>query len=145
MALILGGICVSVLCLSTVIWIKRTTGRREMEPHSITADGLHTLLTTNHEVLLFDVRQPLDLLANAEMIPGAKRIPPKEMLENPSLIPKERDSIVYCTCPSDKTSRTVLRRALALHLLRIKFLKGRLAAWKAKGYPLEPYKESFRL
>jgi rhodanese-related sulfurtransferase len=145
MALILGGICVSVLCLSTVIWIKRTTGRREMEPHSITADGLHTLLATNHEVLLFDVRQPLDLLANAEMIPGAKRIPPKEVLENPSLIPKERDSIVYCTCPSDKTSRTVLRRALALHFLRIKFLKGGLAAWKAKGYPLEPYKESFRL
>ena len=138
MALILGGICVSVLCLSTVIWIKRTTGRREMEPHSITADGLHTLLATNHEVLLFDVRQPLDLLANAEMIPGAKRIPPKEVLENPSLIPKERDSIVYCTCPSDKTSRTVLRRALALHLLRVKFLKGGLAAWKAKGYPLEP-------
>ena len=145
MALILGGICVSVLCLSAVIWIKRTTGRREMEPHSITADGLHTLLATNHEVLLFDVRQPLDLLANAEMIPGAKRIPPKEVLENPSLIPKERDSIVYCTCPSDKTSRTVLRRALALHFLRIKFLKGGLAAWKAKGCPLEPYKESFRL
>jgi rhodanese-related sulfurtransferase len=145
MALILGGICVSVLCLSTVIWIKRTTGRREMEPHSITADGLHTLLATNHEVLLFDVRQPLDLLANAEMIPGAKRIPPKEVLENPSLIPKERDSIVYCTCPSDKPSRTVLRRALALHFLRVKFLKGGLAAWKAKGYPLEPYKESFRL
>jgi hypothetical protein len=55
MALILGGICVSMLCLSTVIWIKRTTGRREMEPHSITADGLHALLATNHEVLLFGV------------------------------------------------------------------------------------------
>jgi hypothetical protein len=80
MALILGGICVSVLCLSTVIWIKRTTGRREMEPHSITAAGLHTLLAANHEVLLFDVRQPLDLLANAEMIPGAKRIPQKKCL-----------------------------------------------------------------
>ena len=145
MALILGGICVSVLCLSTVIWIKRTTGRREMEPHSITADGLHTLLATNHEVLLFDVRQPLDLLANAEMIPGAKRFPPKEVLRTRRSSPKERDSIVYCTCPNDKTSRTVLRRALALHFLRIKFLKGGLAAWKAKGYPLEPYKESFRL
>jgi 3-mercaptopyruvate sulfurtransferase SseA len=32
-----------------------------------------------------------------------------------------------------------------LHFLRVKFLKGGLAAWKAKGYPLEPYKESFRL
>jgi hypothetical protein len=37
----------------------------------------------------------------------------------------------------------VLRRALALGFLRIEFLKGGLAAWKAKGYPVEPYKGSF--
>jgi rhodanese-related sulfurtransferase len=53
--------------------------------------------------------------------------------------------VVYCTCPSDKTSRTVLRRALRLGLFRIKFLKGGLAGWKAKGYPVEPYKEVFHL
>jgi rhodanese-related sulfurtransferase len=63
---------------------------------------LHPLLAANQEVLLFDVRQPLDLLARYEIIPGAKRIPPKRVLENPSLIPKEKDSIVYCTCPSDR-------------------------------------------
>jgi len=28
-----------------------------------------------------------------------------------------------------------------MHFLRIKFLKGGLAAWKAKGYPVEPYNE----
>jgi len=53
--------------------------------------------------------------------------------------------VVYCTCPSDKTSRTVLRRAFTLGFVRIKFLKGGLAAWKAKGYPIEPYKEVFHL
>jgi len=57
------------------------------------------LLAANREVLLFDVRQPLDLLASYEIIPGAKRILPREVLENPSLIPREKDSIVYCTCP----------------------------------------------
>jgi rhodanese-related sulfurtransferase len=143
--IILAAIGVSALCLLIVIRIKRTTERREMEQHSITAEALHTLMAAKEEVLLFDVRQPLDLLANLEIIPGAKRIPPKEVLERPSLIPKESDSVVYCTCPSDKTSRAVLHRARALDFLRIKFLKGGLAAWKAKGYPVEPHKESFRL
>jgi rhodanese-related sulfurtransferase len=145
MYLALTGICVAMVCVSLVISIKRTRDRQEMEQHSITPEALYSLLSANQEVLLFDVRQPLDLLANSEIILGAKRIPPKEVLENPSLIPKEKDSIVYCTCPSDKTSRAILHRALAAHFLRIKFLKGGLAAWKAKGYPVEPYNVPFHL
>lgn len=77
MALILTAICLLVMCLLTVIWIKRTTDRHEMEQHSITPEALHTLLAANQEVLLFDVRQPLDLLANSEIIPGAKKDSPK--------------------------------------------------------------------
>jgi rhodanese-related sulfurtransferase len=144
-ALILMVICASVACLLILFWVKRPTNQRDIEQHSITAEALQTLLAANREVLLFDVRQPLDLLANSEIIPGARRIPPKEVLENPSLIPKEKDSIVYCTCPSDKTSREILQRVRALHFLRIKFLKGGLAAWKAKGYPVEPYNQPFHL
>jgi|SRR5271165_939580 len=145
MLLVLSVICVSVICLLIGIRIKRTTDEREMERHSITAEALHSLLDSNQEILLFDVRQPLDLLANSEIIPRAKRIPPRDVLQNPSLIPKEKDSIVYCTCPSDKTSREILQRARALRFLRIKFLKGGLAAWKAEGYPVEAYNETFHL
>jgi rhodanese-related sulfurtransferase len=145
MTLILTAICIVVLCLLTVIWIKHTRDRRELELHSITPEALHGLLTAKQEILLFDVRLPLDLLANSEIIPGATRIPPRELLENPLLIPKERDSVVYCTCPSDKTSRVILRRAQSLQFLRIKFLRGGLAGWKAKGYPVERYDKSFHL
>src|SRR6266567_7393043 len=105
--------CVVTLCVLAALWIKRTRNQREMERHSTTAEELHSLLASNGEVLLFDVRQPLDLLAYPEIIPGARRIPPSEVLENPSLIPRQKDTVVYCTCPSDKTSRTILRRALA--------------------------------
>jgi rhodanese-related sulfurtransferase len=131
--------------LLIALWTKRTRDRHEMEQHSITPEALHTLLASNQDVLLFDVRLPLDLLVNSEIIPGAKRLAPRELLENPSLIPRDIDVVVYCTCPSDKTSRAILHRALAIGFLRIKLLKGGLEAWKASGFPVEPYEESFHL
>lgn len=145
MSLLLTAIFVAVLCLLIGIWIRRAKAKNEMEEHSITPEALHSLLASNQEVLVFDVRQPLDLLADSEMIVGATRIPPRDLLENPSLIPNEKDSVVYCTCPSDKTSRLVSERALAMHLMRIKFLKGGLAGWKAMGYPVERYETPFHL
>jgi len=143
MAVTLTGIC--ALVLSVVLWIKRTKDRHEIEQHSITPEGLHTLLASNQDVLVFDIRQPLDFLADSEIIPGAMRLSPKEVLENPSLIPKEKDSVVYCTCPSDKTISAILHQALAMHFLRVKFLKGGLEGWKAMGYPVEPYEKPFHL
>ena len=90
--------------------VKRTRDQREMERHSITPEALHVLLASNQNVLLFDVRQPLDLLGDSVIIPGARWLAPQEILENPSLIPREKDLVVYCTCPSAKISRAVLRQ-----------------------------------
>src|ERR1700751_3845351 len=140
------GIVVVVVSLTTILWKKRIRKERSlMEQHAIAPEELHSLLGSHQEVALFDVRQPLDLLAHSEIIPGARRIPPAEVLATPSLIPKDKEAIVYCTCPGDKTSRAVLRRALDLHFFKIKFLKGVFEVWKAKGYPLEPYREVFHL
>jgi rhodanese-related sulfurtransferase len=140
-----GVLAVVAFGISLVVRLKRRRDQRVMEQHSITADELYALLASDPEVLLFDVRQPLDLLAYPEVIPEAQRVAPSEVLANPTLIPNDKESVVYCTCPSDKTSRMVLRRALALGISRIKFLQGGLAAWKAKGYPVVPYKGVFQL
>jgi rhodanese-related sulfurtransferase len=145
MSLALIAVCAIVLSLLIVFSMKRRRDRDELEQHSITPEALHTLLASDDKVLVFDVRRPLELLADLEIIPGANRIPPKQLLQNPSLIPRDKDSVLYCTCPADETSRKVLHQALALHFPRIKFLKGGLAAWKAKGYPVEPYHETFHL
>jgi rhodanese-related sulfurtransferase len=131
--------------LGAAYWIKRARDRRQLEQYSITPEALHALLDTNQETLLFDVRLPLDLLVDSEIIPGAKRIAPAEITGNPSLIPQDKDTIVYCTCPSEKTSRAILRKALALNFSRVRFLQGGLDGWKAKGYPVEPYTQSFHL
>jgi rhodanese-related sulfurtransferase len=119
--------------------------RRKLESFSIDADELYALLESKKDIVVLDVRQPLDLLAHSEIIPGARRIPPKEVMEQASLIPKDKDSVLYCTCTSEKTSRMVLDNALRLQFSRIKFLRGGLAGWKAKGYPVEAYTKSFHL
>jgi rhodanese-related sulfurtransferase len=119
--------------------------RQECEKYSIDAEELHRLLESKKDIVVLDVRQPLDLLAHSEIIPGAVRVPPKEVMEQAELIPKDKDSVIYCTCVSEKTSRMVLQNALRLKFSRIKFLKGGLAAWKEKGYPVEVYDKPFHL
>jgi rhodanese-related sulfurtransferase len=148
MALVLAlvGVVVVVISLTTILWKRWSRDQRSMmEQHAIAPEELYSLLGSHQDVALFDVRQPLDLLAHSEVIPGAQRIPPADALASPSLIPKDREAIVYCTCRGDKTSRAVLRRALDMQFSRIKFLKGGFEAWKAKGYPVEPYREVFHL
>jgi rhodanese-related sulfurtransferase len=143
MTLALAAICISVLLATGLM--KRARDRREFERHTITSEALYALLASNRDVLVVDVREPLDLLSDTVIIPGSKRLPPREVRENPSLLPKDRDVVVYCTCPSDKTIRAVLHRALAVGLLRITILKGGLDGWRAKGYPVEPYEKPFHL
>jgi rhodanese-related sulfurtransferase len=144
LTLLAGGIV--LLCAVLGLWRKRAREeQREMEEHCITAEELHELQLSQHDLLLYDVRLPLDVLTDAEIIPGAQRFSPREIMENPSLISKNRDVVVYCTCPGKESSREVLHRALALGFNRVKFLRGGLIAWKAKGYPVQPYTEIFHL
>jgi rhodanese-related sulfurtransferase len=138
-------VCGAILLGLIALRIARKRARGAMQEHTITADALRQLMSARQNVLLFDVRQPLDLLTDLEIIPGANRVPPKELIGNPSLIPRDKDIVFYCTCPGDKTARSVLHQARALNFSRVKLLEGGLAAWKAKGYPVEPYRESFHL
>jgi rhodanese-related sulfurtransferase len=135
------GFCVLVFGLSRM---RRLRQRRELDQFSIEPEELYRLLNSK-QVSLYDVRQPLDFLAYSEIIPGATRIPPKELTEQTANLSREQDSVIYCTCPGDKTSRMILAKARAMKFTHVKLLKGGLAAWKAKGYPVETYSKPFHL
>jgi rhodanese-related sulfurtransferase len=145
--MLLIAIAALVLCGGLVLffWWRRQRARRELRQSSIEPEMLYALIEGKQRILVFDIRQPLDLLAYSEIIPGSVRIPPNDLLENPALIPQNEDAVVYCTCPGEKTSLSVVNRAKEANFTRLKLLRGGLAGWKAKGYPVEPYKESFRL
>jgi rhodanese-related sulfurtransferase len=139
-------ICTTVLCVLVLGWIvaRRLRAKREVEANSIEPEALHALLKAK-KVLLYDVRQPLDILAHPEIIPGAMRIAPKDIAEQTASFSRDQNSVIYCTGDDHDTSQMVLGKARALNFTRVKILKGGLDAWKAKGYPVEEHTESFQL
>ena len=135
-------LAISIICAAVLLAVflaKRMRILREMERHTITPEALQVLLASSPDVQVIDVRQPLDLLGDSVIIPGAVWLAPEGVCTNPPLLTKERDLIVYCTCPNDKTSRPILHRALVRGLLRIKSLKRGLDGWsdlaRAKRIP----------
>jgi rhodanese-related sulfurtransferase len=130
-------------------WRRRERDRLLLETHTIAAGDLHRLLCDDgpfeSRPQVLDVRQPLDLLAYSEVIPGAIRIPPKEIIANPDVISRDADVVVYCTCPGNKTSKEIVEKALKLNFHKIRLLQGGIEAWKAKGYRVDPYKTAFHL
>jgi rhodanese-related sulfurtransferase len=128
-----------------VIWFKRRRDRDQLAHYSISAKELHTNLAAGPLTLIYDVRLPLDLLADPNIIPTARRVAPSELVADPNIIPRDRDIVVYCTCPGDETSRLVIAKARQQNFTRVKFLYGGLDAWKALGYPVDPYNEPFHL
>jgi membrane protein DedA with SNARE-associated domain/rhodanese-related sulfurtransferase len=86
-----------------------------------------------------DLRHPLDYLPDPRVLPGALRIGPNELKQHSEIIPRDRDVILYCTCPSEETSA---RLALQLHKMgvyRVRPLRGGFDGWKQAGYPLVDY------
>jgi rhodanese-related sulfurtransferase len=135
----------AVLCGVVIgLIIRRVVAKRDMEAKSIEAEELYALMN-QQQVLLYDVRQPLDFLAHAEIIPGATRIAPKDIAAQTASFSRDQSSVIYCTGGDHQTIRMVLGKARKLNFTQVKILKGGLAAWKAKGYSVVEYTESFQL
>ncbi len=145
MAIILSIVVVLLLALIFVYQAKRIRDRKEVEDYSIAPEELYSLIQSGKAFLLYDVRQPLDLLAYSMVIPGSLRIAPADLKRDPGLIPMDQDVIVYCTCPTDKTAHLVIRRALSMHYTRARLLRGGIDAWRSQGYETTPFTTPFHL
>ncbi|MHB8302109.1 MAG: VTT domain-containing protein [Acidobacteriaceae bacterium] len=93
-------------------------------------------LDRGEDIFIVDLRHPLDILPDPRTLPGAVRLQPSELLARNAEIPRDRDIVLYCTCPSEATSAKI---ALEMHRFgvdRIRPLRGGFDGWKEHGYPL---------
>ena len=88
---------------------------------------------------IVDLRHPLDYLPDPRVLPGALRIGPNELKQHSEIIPRDRDVILYCTCPSEETSAKLALQLHKLGIYRVRPLRGGFDGWKAAGYPLVDY------
>ncbi len=93
----------------------------------------------NAAPFIVDLRHPLDYLPDPRVIPGAIRISPSEIAAQSAMLPRDREVILYCTCPSEETSAKVAKQLLKLGIYRVRPLRGGFEGWRDAGYPLEDY------
>jgi membrane protein DedA with SNARE-associated domain/rhodanese-related sulfurtransferase len=86
---------------------------------------------------IVDLRHPLDVLTEPLVLPGALRVGPDELKQRKEIIPRDRDIVLYCTCPSEETSAKVALELRKMGIKRVRPLRGGLQGWKDAGFPLD--------
>ena len=90
---------------------------------------------------IVDLRHPLDYMPDPRVLPGAVRVGPTELTQHKDILPRDRDVILYCTCPSEETSAKVAMQLHRLGINRVRPLRGGFEGWRDAGYPLVDYVE----
>jgi membrane protein DedA with SNARE-associated domain len=88
-----GGLAAYVLCK----FIQRRRFLRRLRIARITPKELMDKLAAKENISIVDLRQPMDIEAFPQMIPGALRIAMEEIEERHGEIPRDRDVVLYCS------------------------------------------------
>jgi membrane protein DedA with SNARE-associated domain/rhodanese-related sulfurtransferase len=117
--------------------MRRRTFMRKLVQSRLEPDELKRQLDAGESVFIVDLRHQLELMTDPFTLPGALHLSPDALTTRVHEIPRDRDVILYCTCPSEATAA---KTAMTLHKLgieRVRPLRGGYDEWKRLGYPLD--------
>jgi len=117
-------------------YYKRQRFIRELRISRITVDELKSEIDKGEAMVIVDLRHALDFEADPETIPGAFRMDAKELREKNDKLPRDRQIILYCTCPNEATSAQLAILLRKQGIQHIRPLQGGLDAWRERGYPV---------
>jgi membrane protein DedA with SNARE-associated domain/rhodanese-related sulfurtransferase len=109
---------------------------RKLVESRLEPEELRNQLDAGEDVYIVDLRHPIEQLTDPFTLPGALRVAPDELAKRAHEIPRDRDVILYCTCPNEETAA---HTALKLHRLgveRVRPLRGGYDEWKRLGFPM---------
>lgn len=121
-----------------VKYIQRRRFMKTLRGARIEAQELKEMMDAGEEVLVVDLRQSFDLAADPQQIPGSVRLDPSDIEDHVDLIPRDREIILYCTCPNEATSARVALLLRRHGIDRVRPLNGGLDSWRKLDFPVEP-------
>jgi membrane protein DedA with SNARE-associated domain/rhodanese-related sulfurtransferase len=122
------------------IWrlIRNRRFLRELDEARLEPQELKKLLDEGVKVFIVDLRHPLELLPDPYTLPGAWHLSPESLADHQHEIPRDRDIVLFCTCPSEATAAKAALALRKLGIERVRPLRGGYDEWKRLGYPLDP-------
>jgi rhodanese-related sulfurtransferase len=116
---------------------RRRVVLRKLAASRLEPEELKRILDAGEPVYIVDLRHPLELLPDPFTLPGAVHLSPDVLAARHSEIPRDRDVVLYCTCPSEATSAKTAMTLVKLGIERVRPLRGGFDEWKRLGYPLD--------
>ncbi len=117
--------------------VRRRSFLKNLEKSRLEPEELKRQLDAGEPVFIVDLRHPLELVPEPYTLPGALHVSPETLAKRLNEIPRDRDVVLYCTCPNEATAA---KTAMTLHkagIDRVRPLRGGFDEWRRLGYPLD--------
>jgi rhodanese-related sulfurtransferase len=103
----------------------------------ITADELRKKQTEGEQLMILDLRPGSELEKDPFVILGALRMAMDEVETREHEIPRDREVIVYCSCPNEISSARVASLLHRRGFVNVRPLLGGIDAWRKRDYPTD--------
>jgi rhodanese-related sulfurtransferase len=138
----IGGSAFTLLITVVVLFIiykfwQRQRLLNELRMARITASEVREMLKAGQTPVIFDLRSNAAVEEDPVVIQGAIHVGIEEIESRLSELPKDRDIIVYCSCPNEVSSARLALRLKRKGFTRVRPLLGGIDAWREQKYPLE--------
>ena len=117
--------------------LRRRMMLKELLAARLEPEELKRQLDAGEPVYIVDLRHPLELLPDPYTLPGALHFSPDTLAARHLEIPRDRDVVLYCTCPSEATAAKTAMILIKLGIERVRPLRGGFDEWKRLGFPMD--------
>jgi membrane protein DedA with SNARE-associated domain/rhodanese-related sulfurtransferase len=130
-----------VALVVNILWkyVQRQRFIRSLRVSRMTVEQLKAAIDGGERPFVVDLRHRLEFLVNPRTVSTAVRISPDELPLRHAEIPRDREVVLYCTCPSEATSAKVAMELRKIGINKVRPLAGGLKAWEDQGYPMDDF------
>jgi membrane protein DedA with SNARE-associated domain/rhodanese-related sulfurtransferase len=118
-------------------WWERSRFYKMLRMARINVADLYELIQAGASPVIVDVRSITARALEPRWIPGALHVPLQDVARRLKDLPRDRDIVLYCTCPSEASAARVAKILMNHGFKRVRPLYGGLDAWVAAGYAVE--------
>jgi rhodanese-related sulfurtransferase len=137
------GAVVAALLASYIMykWWERARFYRTLRMARISVADLYELIRAGAQPTIVDVRSPTARSLEPRWIPGAIHVPVEAVEQHIGHLPRDRELVLYCSCPSEASAARVAKILINHGFTRVRPLFGGLDAWVAAGYAVDTARE----
>ncbi len=141
----IGGSALTLLAALAAIYIaykywQRQHLLRELRMARISVDELRRKQEAGEDPVILDLRSSGALEEDPLLIQGAIHLRMEDVEKRRHEFPRDRDIIVYCSCPNEATAARVALLLQKHGFSRVRPLLGGIDAWREQNYPMEQRK-----